>query len=211
MHRNLFLCIYWVIVLPAFSQNLQLGKKDLKELRDMMAGTFSSEAQSKVDAEFFHISLEMQPIWQKNKDGYWLYVEQAMATTKDKPYRQRVYHLYQHDDNTLVSQVYELKDPERFAGKASDPAALTSLTPDQLVSKEGCGIYLRKTKKGIFEGSTEDKACPSNLRGARFTTSKVTLTKEGMESWDQGWDANGQQVWGATKGGYRFDKIKAAK
>jgi hypothetical protein len=37
------------------------------------------------------------------------------------------------------------------------------------------------------------------------------LTKDGMESWDQGWDAEGQQVWGATKGGYRFDKIKAAR
>ena len=211
MQRYLVLCIFWLVSLPAFSQNLPLGKKDLKEQRDMMAGTFSSEAQSKEDADFFHISLEMRPIWQKNKDGYWLYVEQAMATTKDKPYRQRVYHLYQMDDTTLVSQVYELKEPEKFAGKANDPTALGSLTPDQLVSKEGCGIFLRKTKTGIFEGSTQDKACPSNLRGARFTTSKVTLTKDGMESWDQGWDANGQQVWGATKGGYRFDKIKAAK
>jgi hypothetical protein len=28
-----------------------------------------------------------------------------------------------------------------------------------------------------------------------------------MESWDRGFDAQGNQVWGATKGPYVFDKV----
>jgi len=29
---------------------------------------------------------------------------------------------------------------------------------------------------------------------------------QGMNSWDQGWNDAGAQVWGATKGGYSFLK-----
>lgn len=173
-----------------------------------MSGTFSSEKQSFDDPDFFHISLVMEPIWEGSKDGYWLYVEQAMANSPDAPYRQRVYHLYQQDDYTLVSKVYEIKNQEFFAGKIRDPDTLSKLTRDLIVDKEGCGIFLKKTGKNKFEGSTNDKDCPSNLRGASYTTSTVVLTKDGMTSWDQGWDKEGNQVWGAVKGGYKFDKVR---
>lgn len=190
------------------SQHQKVGPKDLEKLFHLMSGTFSSEKQSFEDPDFFHINLIMKPIWSAKKDGYWLYVEQAMATTLDTPYRQRVYHIYQYDDYTLVSKVYEIKNQEEFAGKSHHPETLDKLTQEHLIDKEGCGIYLKKTDKNRFEGSTKDKDCPSNLRGATHTTSSVILTKNGMTSWDQGWDAEGNQVWGAVKGGYRFDKVK---
>lgn len=191
-----------------FAQSQKVGSKDLKALFTIMSGTFSSEKQSIEDADFFHISLIMKPIWSEKKDGHWLYVEQAMATTLDTPYRQRVYHIYQYDDYTLVSKVYEIENQEEFAGKSHHPEALDKLTQEHLIDKEGCGIYLKKATKNRFEGSTKDKDCPSNLRGASYTTSSVILNKNGMTSWDQGWDAEGNQVWGAVKGGYRFDKVK---
>lgn len=28
-----------------------------------------------------------------------------------------------------------------------------------------------------------------------------------IESWDQGFDAEGEQVWGAVKAGYQFDRL----
>jgi hypothetical protein len=34
----------------------------------------------------------------------------------------------------------------------------------------------------------------------------VVLTPTGMETWDRGFDAANRQVWGATKGPYRFVK-----
>jgi len=32
----------------------------------------------------------MVQIWEERTDGYWLYVEQAIAGYQDKPYRQRI-------------------------------------------------------------------------------------------------------------------------
>lgn len=193
----------------SFAQNSKLKKRDLKDLYGIMNGVFSSEAQSLEDEEFFHISLVMLPIWTEATDGYWLYVSQAMAGQEDNPYRVRVYHLYQHDDYTLVSQVYEIEEgfspPENWLIDGYMPG----LDREDVLLKEGCGIYLKKVRKKRFEGATQDQACPSNLRGATYTTSTVSIGPEGMLSWDQGWNNEGKQVWGAVKGGYRFDKIKA--
>lgn len=177
-------------ILPA--QQQKVSQKDLKDLYEIMSGTFSSEAQSLEDSEFFHISLIMRPIWKDATDGYWLYVEQALSSSPEAPYRVRVYHLYKADAYTLVSQVYEIQDEARFAGKIKNPSILASLNRDMLTHKEGCGIFLRKTGKKQYEGSTRDQDCPSNLRGASYTTSKVKLDKNGMTSWDQGWNAQGE-------------------
>lgn len=203
-----FFCLFLLGFNPLSAQQQKVTSKDLKELFEIMSGKFSSEAQSLEDPEFFHISLVMQPIWKGAQDGYWLYVEQAMASTPEAPYRVRVYHLYQEDEYTLVSQVYEIENEADFAGKIHQAQALDALTRENLLHKDGCGIYLKKVGKQKFEGATKEQACPSSLRGASYTTSKVQLDKNGMTSWDQGWNAQGEQVWGATKGGYRFDKVK---
>ena len=55
-----------------------------------------------------------------------------------------------------------------------------------------------------YTGGTEANKCPSDLRGAKYTTTKIVLKKGELRSWDQGFDATGKQVWGATKGGYIF-------
>ena len=74
--------------------------------------------------------------------------------------------------------------------------------------KEGCQVTLKRDGKNKFSGATGDKTCPSELRGASFANSIVTVTKNEILSWDQGFDKEGKQVWGATKGGYRFIKMK---
>lgn len=131
-----------------------------------------------------------------------------MAASADKPYRQRVYHITLNDDATIASQVYELHAPMRFAGAWKKKSA-GSLTTDSLISREGCVILLHKNRDGDFAGSTHDKDCPSNLRGAAYATSEVVIRKDRMISWDRGWNADGQQVWGAEKGGYEFLKEKS--
>ena len=56
-------------------------------------------------------------------------------------------------------------------------------------------------------GSTREDACKSTLRGSNYATSQVEITADSVSSWDQGFDANGEQVWGAVKGAYVFDRI----
>jgi hypothetical protein len=201
--------ILLVILLPihVFSQQ-KLSPKDLRALQSRMTGSFSSEAQSARDSQFLHIVLHMAPIWKNTSDGFWLYVEQSLASSQDKPYRQRVYHVTLSSDSTIASQVFELKAPLRFAGAWKEKKPLASLTADSLIRRDGCVILLRKNTEGDFAGSTNARDCPSNLRGAAYATSEVMIRKDRMISWDRGWDSNDHQVWGAEKEGYEFVKVK---
>ena len=193
--------------LTSFAQAKKVTEKDLKRLVRTMAGEFSSEAQSKSDTDYFNIKLRMKPIWSDSKNGYWLYVEQAIATAEQKPYRQRVYHVYKQDDTTVVSKVYELKTPKLYIGGWGSASMLRSLTQDSLTDRQGCTIFLHKMGKN-YTGSTPGKECLSSLRGAAYATSEVTIYKKKLISWDRGWNTDGKQMWGAEKGGYMFIRQK---
>jgi CpeT protein len=186
----------------------KVDERDLLELRSRMIGSFTSELQAKSDSDYYNIHLNMSPIWERSEDGYWLYVEQAVASALKKPYRQRIYHIYLKDDKTLVSKVYELNSPLRFAGAYNNPELLKGLTKDSLIDRQGCAIYLTKNKEGNFSGSTPGKECLSSLRGSTYATSEVVIYEDKLISWDRGWDKDDKQVWGAQKAGYQFIKQK---
>ncbi len=170
-----------------------------------MTGKFSSELQSKNDTSYFNISLVMMPIWEERTDGKWLYVEQAVATKLDKPYRQRVYHVQHPSNNIFTSDIYTIKDALSFAGLQDDKNKLEKLTFDVIELKDGCTVTLNQNNNQ-YEGGTDADKCPSDLRGAKYATTKIVLKKGELNSWDQGFDESGKQVWGATKGGYVFLK-----
>jgi hypothetical protein len=207
MKQAIFLISSILILSTSFSQPQKIKQRDLKKLFKTMAGEFSSEQQSKADSAFFHIKLRMKPI-ALNSDGYWFYVEQSIATMQEKPYRQRVYHLYIQDDSTIVSKVFEVKNPAQYTGGWNDISKLQNITTDSLIDRQGCGIFLRKRQDKTFSGSTPGKECLSSLRGATYATSEVTIYNDKLISWDRGWDKNDKQVWGAVKGGYVFIKQK---
>lgn len=176
-------------------------------LAGWMTGTFSSAAQSAQDTSYFDIRLHMARIWADRTDGYWLYVEQAMAGRTEKPYRQRVYHLTAQDGG-YRSDVFLLPDPSRCTGAWREQSLPGAWTPDSLIAREGCSILLHWRDGEGFAGGTDGRNCPSELRGAAYAVSEVTVTETGMVSWDRGFDRDGQQVWGATGGGYIFRKAK---
>jgi hypothetical protein len=178
----------------------------LERLADRMTGSFSSAAQAAKDPDFYDIRLEMARIWPERADGAWLYVEQAAADRVDQPYRQRVYRVRRVDDDLFESAVYELPAPGEAVGAWKEPAPLADLSPADLVPRTGCEILLRRQPDGTFEGSTLGRLCPSDLRGASYATSEVVLAEDLLTSWDRGFDASGEQVWGAETGPYRFRK-----
>jgi len=180
---------------------------DLDRLVTYMTGSFSSQKQAMDDSAYFDIRLEMVPIWKERSDAHWLYVEQAVASALDRPYRQRVYRVSQQDDATVLSAVYEMTDPLRFAGAWRLDVPLTGLTPDSLIEKDGCVIRLRAISDTLFVGSTNEGDCLSEYRGAHYTRSEVRITPGLLDSWDRGFDTTGTQVWGAEKGGYRFLRV----
>ena len=106
MGKLLFLILAAILLVSCSKQT-----NDLTTLAEYMTGSFSSEAQASADTNFYDIRLEMAHIWQDRVDGYWLYVEQAAASSLDKPYRQRIYQLTQVGDRLLKSTVYTFDDP----------------------------------------------------------------------------------------------------
>ena len=186
---------------------------EVELLAEFLSGSFSSGLQSVEDPEnFLDIRLNSARIWADRDDvprGVWLYVEQAAATSLDRPYRQRVYHLSIYDDRTIESAIYVLPgDPIWYVGAHRDSSKLSALDPDDLVTRSGCSVYLRfDPDEAAFIGSTRGTECPSELRGAAYATSEVVVTRDRLLSWDRGFDADGNQVWGSTEGAYRFDRL----
>ena len=194
--------LLFLLILPIITYS-QTG---VDVLVDYMTGSFSSEEQAQQDSNYFNIELEMVQLWKDRTDGPWLYIEQAVAESKDKPYRQRVYQLRKRNDGKIESLVYTIPDPLRFAGDYKKEFPLLRLTPDSLILKEGCEVVLYQADNGYFVGSTVEKNCSSDLRGASYATSEVMIDKDKMISWDRGFDESGKQVWGAADGGYIFKK-----
>ncbi len=173
-------------------------------LSTLLIGTFDSAAQAAANSEDYKpIQLAICQVNAPTLGPRVLYVEQAMQTMLDKPYRQRLYVIEAGPDaSTAVSRVLELKAPASavgLCGKTERPA----FTAADAEEKVGCAVTLMWNGKD-FIGATQGSACPSSLRGARFATSEVTLNEAGLTSWDRGYDEKGTQVWGADKGPYLF-------
>ena len=200
------ICIFAVsLAACSLQRNNSSKSKEMVRLVKMMNGFFNSAAQAKEDSAFFDISLQMRSIW-KERSGQWIYVEQAVSSNLSKPYRQRVYLLEQTGEKTYKSAVYTLKAPEKWLGKGNAPEELDSFSEKDIELKSGCEVILERQRDGSYTGGTVGTACESNLRGAAYATSKVLVNDKLLESWDQGFNAEGKQVWGATKGPYRFVK-----
>lgn len=181
-------------------------EQDLQALLRYMTGDFSSAAQSKRDTDFYDIRLHIRPIWAADKANHWLYVEQATASAEAKPYRQRVYKVENDGAGGFKSIVYTLPDQANWAGKYKTPEAFNSLTVKELTLRDGCTVFLKKQPNRTFSGATQGMGCESTLRGAKYASSKVTITPKMLLSWDQGFNEKGEQMWGATKSGYEFIK-----
>lgn len=204
MKKTIVLLVAILLAVGCKTSQNQSDSTELKELVSIMQGHYSSEKQALADKDYYNISLRMTPIW-KSKGNY-LFVEQAIFDKQDKPYRVRIYKVSQRG-NEFISEIYTLKDEKAWIGKWATPEVYDQLTEADIELKSGCEVVLKRTGKNRFEGATGDKTCPSELRGASWANSKVTVTKNMILSWDQGFDKDGKQVWGATKGGYEFIKI----
>ena len=182
---------------------------DLQLLASWMAGIFNNQAQARQTQTYAYVTLYMIPIWKDRNDGYWFYVEQSMADQPETPYYQRVYHLTRINEDLMESNLYTLQDAARFTRVYENLATFDELTPEMLVLSPGCSIILRRINESSFAGSTLGEGCPSELRGAMYTTSQIVINEHQIINWERGFDRNGKQVWGATMGGYIFSKIQA--
>jgi hypothetical protein len=176
-----------------------------------MAGHYDSADQAAADSQFYHISLSMVPVRLSDTSYRWLYVEQALGSSPDKPYRVRLYRLEARSPGRFVSRVYTLNDETVYRQAWENPERKAALDTVTILEREGCAVFIREKGDGVYEGATAAGTCESSLRGARYASSEVWFDATEMRSWDRGYDAFGNQVWGAVSGQYIFKKRRPAR
>ncbi len=178
---------------------------ELNELFSLMQGSFNSEDQAKKDSTYYNISLHMYPIWKEK--GNFLYVEQALNSMQNKPYRQRIYEVTRLNDSVFSSAIYAIPNDSLWIGKWKTTNDFNSISLKEINKREGCAVLLKRIGKDHFKGETDNNSCKSTLRGASYATSEVEIKKGTVLSWDRGFDADNKHVWGAEKAGYIFNEI----
>ena len=180
----------------------------VRTLEARLTGTLTSAAQAARTEDYREIELRSCPVAAPGLGSTVLYVEQAVASAPDQPYRQRLYVLEEEDERTVRSEIYTLADPAAAVGLCGR-GERRSFHPSEATLREGCAVRM-VFDGAVFRGETAPGACPSSLRGASHATVAVTVTAEGLDSWDRGWDASGEQVWGAEAGPYEFRRPATA-
>ena len=186
------------------------ANSDVERFVTYMCGHFSSAAQAAADPDFRDISLKVVRIWEGREDSrfVWLYVEQALASDLKNPYRQRLYRVSSPQSGMVQSDVFSLPAPAEAVGAWHNASLLDMVSIRDLTIRQGCSVFL--TLQGDrFVGGTRDQDCSSDLSGAKYATSQTEIGPDAVVTWDRGFDVEGKQVWGAIKGGYRFDKLAA--
>lgn len=142
----------------------------LHQLATALAGEFDNKPQSMADpAWYLHLRLWQRPLPAHFFDeGYGLFIEQIGVTAGKPPYRQRILHLTAKGNN-LWGQYYALSDPVAYAGGATQPDRLISLTREALITLPTCGLALERQP----DGQTYSARLPGDSL-CTFTASGIT-------------------------------------
>lgn len=191
--------------------------RDLRRLAEWMTGSFDTFAQvnadEEADAKYRHIrgTLQVVPVKINGLTGALaLYIENAAAETRTKPYRQRIYVLKRQGENIIV-EIHKINKPEDFTGAYKNPKLLEALAMERLTREPGCDMTFRRINSKLYKGAAgADKTCKSTLRGAAHTVSNTEITPTVLTNLDQGFDDAGAHKWGPPPGtiGHIFIKRK---
>jgi hypothetical protein len=103
------------------------------------------------------------------------------------------------------SLAYRPANPASWVNACNKPIGDRTL-PSSELGTPVCAVFLHRSDTG-FIGTTPREGCPTQARGAVRITNQIELTPTGMNTWDRGFNAEGQQVWGAQSDSYQFRKL----
>lgn len=185
-------------------------------LAQYLAGVFENREQA-IAEPVWYVSLRLWhhplPMRLFPEPGISFFAEQANRLKLNQPYRQRIFHLTQQDQQTLQAQYYMPKQPQALRGAGQNPEILNHLTPEQLECLPGCRLTI--TWKTLIAQQYQFNAIINESDRCCFTyqnqLSQVeigfTATPNEFLSFDRGIDPNtGTAIWGALMGPYRFTK-----
>ena len=135
-----------------------------------------------------------------------LYQEQALSQELNRPYRQRFLQLsFSPYSQSVRSRSYRPSTPATWVNFCNKPLQERAIQATDL-GRAVCNVFLKRSGHDYVGGTPAD-GCPANVRGATRITNYIVLHRNGMDTWDRGFDAAGKQVWGAKAESYQFRRI----
>jgi hypothetical protein len=182
----------------------------LLTLAHYMAGEFSNKAQAIADpAWYVNLQLWQRPLPKSVLGGIAFFAEQANIINIHKPYRQRILHLVESNQDIQVFY-YALHDPSHWQGAGADGEKLQKLTINDLIPLPSCALSVKYDQETFTAELPVDAKCCFSYQGeTRQVSLGFTASASYFLSYDKGIDMQtGAAIWGAIAGAYRFTKIQ---
>lgn len=197
-----------LIISLLFTNNSQAQTiNHVQEVVSHLVGIMDTSAQSQVNSKRVNVQMTTCKVQLKDEvNSVYLYQEQALATKLDQPYRQRILKIISLENNQVESKAYKLTNETQFINFCNQSESNKILQKTDL-TESICSVFLRPVVT-IYIGETPPEGCSANVRGAVKITNKIILHSQGMDTFDQGFDAEGKQVWGAVNDSYQFRWVK---
>jgi hypothetical protein len=184
---------WWLIILlifPLLAGAQKFSAADLRLLKSYSTGVFSNGAQTKADTQLIQPVLKVQPLWQKRKDGIWLFIEKT-----DTGHRYQVWHFYLQDDSTVLMQFLDFKENQKAVQLSQDIKQQSALYLNNLLIRQGCEGYLKKNKMQ-YTATSGGKDCLAGKSGIEYLTCRITITKNSIVWQETGFDKDDKPLTG---------------
>jgi hypothetical protein len=194
-----------VIIIGFFFTNNSQAQtiSHVEEVVSHLVGIMDTSAQSRVNSQRVNVQMTTCKVQLTDDlNSVYLYQEQALSNKLNQPYRQRILKIIPLENNIVESKAYKLIDEKQFINFCKQSEGDKMLQKTDL-TESICSVFLRPVVS-IYIGETPPKGCVANVRGAVKITNKIILHSQGMDTFDQGFDAEGKQVWGAVNDSYQF-------
>ena len=182
-------------------------EQQAEEVAALLSGKMDTSAQAIANSKAPNVQMttcRIESLNPVNSQSIFLYQEQAMSTSLDKPYRQRFLQISPSPlSQSVRSRSFKPADPTRWSGLCNRAASSQQSVTLSDLGTPVCNVFLKQVGTG-FMGNTPVDGCPANVRGAVRITNHIELTSNRMNTWDRGFDAQGKQVWGAKTESYQF-------
>jgi hypothetical protein len=186
--------------------------KQVNAVVSHLVGVMDTSAQANANPKVSNVRMttckvQIADSTPKSSPSVYLYQEQALNENLNRPYRQRLLQIKPSaDGKTVESKSYKLENSQTIAGLCNKPER-QRIIESSSIEKSVCSVFLKPSDKGYI-GQTPSQGCPANVRGAVRITNTILLHSQGMDTWDRGFDAKGEQVWGATEQSYQYRWVR---
>ena len=176
----------------------------VRRLSGVMIATVVREGKPTVKVEMTTCPVQVTEL--VATDSVFLYQEQGIVGNLQQPYRQRFLEIVSSKIDGKAIVLSHSYKPENLAAWVNYcQQESTTPIPRATLGNLVCTVTLQPYLN-LYVGNTPPEGCAVNLRGAVKVTNRIFLTENGMETWDRGYNAQGDRVWGAEDEAYRFFK-----